>query len=118
MTFFFLCREPSLYQKVAGNKQYAWKYFMGWMLLALYHSLVVYLFSWAIWGNNPVIYATGPETVGFACFGTMTIHNVVVVANLKLLLEAMHKSFIFIASIWLSIFGFMGTTFIYNLFNL
>ncbi|XP_065084623.1 phospholipid-transporting ATPase IF isoform X2 [Ochlerotatus camptorhynchus] len=113
-----LMKEPSLYQKVAGNKQYAWKYFIGWMLLAVYHSLVVYLFSWAIWGNNPVIYATGPETVNFACFGTMTIHNVVVVANLKLLLEAIHKSFIFIASIWLSIFGFMGTTFIYNLFNL
>ncbi|EAT35270.1 AAEL012549-PA, partial [Aedes aegypti] len=113
-----LMREPSLYQKVAGNKQYAWKYFIGWMFLALYHSLVIYLFSWAIWGNNPVIYAWFPETVNFACFGTMAIHNVVVVANLKLLLEAMNKSMIFIASIWLSIFGFMGTTFIYNLFNL
>ncbi|KXJ73282.1 hypothetical protein RP20_CCG016146 [Aedes albopictus] len=112
-----LMKEPSLYQKVAGNKQYAWKYFIGWMFLALYHSLVIYLFSWAIWGNNPVIYAWWPQTVNFACFGTMAIHNVVVVANLKLLLEAMNKSFIFIASIWLSIFGFMGTTFIYNLFN-
>ncbi|XP_062539523.1 phospholipid-transporting ATPase IF isoform X2 [Armigeres subalbatus] len=112
-----LMKQPSLYQKVAGNKQYAWKYFIGWMILAFYHSLVIYLFNWAVWGNNPVIYAWDPQNVGFACFGTMAIHNVVVVANLKLLLEAIHKSFILIASIWLSIFGFMGTTFIYNLFN-
>ncbi|XP_055524326.1 phospholipid-transporting ATPase IF isoform X2 [Wyeomyia smithii] len=113
-----LMKEPSLYQRVAGNKQYAWKYFIGWMFLALYHSTVIYVFCWAIWGNNPAIYAWWPATANFACFGTIAIHNVVVLANLKLLLEAIYKSYIFIASIWLSIFGFMGTTFIYNLFNI
>ncbi|XP_052565195.1 phospholipid-transporting ATPase IF isoform X2 [Culex pipiens pallens] len=112
-----LMKNPSLYQRVAGNKQYAWKYFIGWMMLAVYHSTIVYTFCWAIWGNNPAIYAWWPSTVNFACFGTIMIHNVVVLANLKLLLEAIYKSYIFIATILLSIFGFMGTTFIYNLFN-
>lgn len=86
-------------------------------MLAIYHSTIVYTFCWAIWGNNPAIYAWWPSTVNFACFGTIMIHNVVVLANLKLLLEAIYKSYIFIATILLSIFGFMGTTFIYNLFN-
>ncbi|XP_055585323.1 phospholipid-transporting ATPase IF isoform X2 [Uranotaenia lowii] len=113
-----LMKEPSLYQKVAGNKQYAWKYFLGWMFLAVYHSSIVYVFCWVIWGNNPAIYAWWPSTANFACFGTIMIHNVVVLANLKLLLEAIYRSYIFIATILLSIFGFMGTTFIYNLFNL
>ncbi|XP_058444324.1 phospholipid-transporting ATPase IF isoform X2 [Malaya genurostris] len=112
-----LMKEPSLYQRVAGNKQYAWKYFIGWMILGLYHSTIIYVFCWAIWGNNPAIYAWWPSTVNFACFGTMMIHNVVVLANLKLLLEAIYRSYIFIATILLSIFGFMGTTFIYNLFH-
>ncbi|XP_058811248.1 phospholipid-transporting ATPase IF [Topomyia yanbarensis] len=113
-----LMKEPSLYQRVAGNKQYAWKYFLGWIFLALYHSTIVYVFCWIVWGTNSAIYAWWPSTANFACFGTIMIHNVVVLANLKLLLEAMYKSYIFIASIWLSIFGFMGTTFIYNLFHL
>ncbi|XP_053687798.1 phospholipid-transporting ATPase IF isoform X2 [Sabethes cyaneus] len=113
-----LMKEPSLYQRVAGNKQYAWKYFIGWMFLALYHSTIIYVFCWAVWGTNPAIYAWWPATASFACFGTIAIHNVVVLANLKLLLEAIYKSYAFIASIWLSIFGFMGTTFIYNLFNI
>lgn len=43
--------------------------------------------------------------------------NVVVLVNLKLLIEAIYKSYIFVATIWLSVFGFIGTTFIYNLFN-
>lgn len=41
----------------------------------------------------------------------------VVLVNLKLLIEAIYKSYIFVATIWLSVFGFIGTTFIYNLFN-
>ncbi|XP_055617498.1 phospholipid-transporting ATPase IF isoform X2 [Toxorhynchites rutilus septentrionalis] len=112
-----LMKEPSLYQRVAGNKQYAWKYFIGWMLLAVYHSLIIYFFCWTIWGNNSAIYAWWPSTANFACFGTIMIHNVVVLANLKLLLEAIYRSYAFIATIMLSIFGFMGTTFIYNLLN-
>ena len=29
-----------------------------------------------------------------------------------------NKSYIFIGTIWLSIFGFIGTTFVYNLFDM
>ena len=96
---------------------YGWKYFVGWMLIGLYHSVIIYLFAFLIWTENSTIFSSG-TTVNFLCFGTFMIHNVVVLVNLKLMIEAVYKSYIFIGTVWLSIFGFMGTTFVYNLFNL
>lgn len=58
------------------------------------------------------------ESLIFELFIFQIIYsNVVVLVNLKLLIEAIYKSYIFVATIWLSVFGFIGTTFIYNLFN-
>uniref|UniRef100_A0A182Q3R9 Phospholipid-transporting ATPase n=1 Tax=Anopheles farauti TaxID=69004 RepID=A0A182Q3R9_9DIPT len=113
-----LLKNPALYQKVAGNKQYAWKYFIGWILLGIYHFSVIYFFTYAVWNGNPALYANWPATASFSCYGTVLIHNVVVLVNLKLLLESIYKSYIFIATVLLSIFAFMGTTFVYNLLNI
>ncbi|EAA06286.6 AGAP000390-PA [Anopheles gambiae str. PEST] len=113
-----LLKNPALYQKVAGNKQYAWKYFIGWMVLGIYHFSVIYFFSYAVWIENPAIYAHWPATASFACYGTILIHNVVVLVNLKLLIESIYKSYVFIATVLLSIFAFMGSTFVYNLLNI
>uniref|UniRef100_A0A182SGQ4 Phospholipid-transporting ATPase n=1 Tax=Anopheles maculatus TaxID=74869 RepID=A0A182SGQ4_9DIPT len=113
-----LLKNPSLYQKVAGNKQYAWKYFIGWLVLGIYHFSIIYFFTYAVWGGNPALYANWPATASFACYGTVLIHNVVVLVNLKLLIETIYKSYIFIATVLLSIFAFMGTTFVYNLLNI
>lgn len=87
------------------------------MFIGLYHSIIIYFFAWFVWKENTAVYDEG-RTVNFLCFGVFMVHNVVVLVNLKLLVEAVYKSYIFIATIWLSIFGFMGTTFVYNLFNL
>uniref|UniRef100_A0A182PSW1 Phospholipid-transporting ATPase n=1 Tax=Anopheles epiroticus TaxID=199890 RepID=A0A182PSW1_9DIPT len=87
-----LLKNPALYQKVAGNKQYAWKYFIGWLLLGIYHCSVIYFFTYAVWIENPAIYAHWPATASFACYGTILIHNVVVLVNLKLLIESIYKS--------------------------
>jgi len=108
--------DPSLYKTISGNRLFGWKYFNGWMLIGLYHSAIIYFFAYFIWLNNSAIYTEG-RTVNFLCFGLMMIHNVVVLVNLKLLIEAIYKSYIFIGTLWLSVFGFMGTTFLYNLFN-
>ncbi|XP_058127201.1 phospholipid-transporting ATPase IF [Anopheles ziemanni] len=113
-----LMKNPQLYQSVAGNKQYAWKYFIGWMILGIYHFSVIYFFTYAVWTINPAVYSYWPSTVSFACYGTILIHNVVVLVNLKLLLEAIYKSYIFIATVLLSIFAFMGSTFVYNLLHI
>ena len=113
-----LMKEPHLYGKIADNKAYSWKYFCLWMLLAVYHSAIVYVFCYLIWNSNPVIFTGRPQTVNLYCFGTIMIHNVVIVANLKLLIETVHKTYAFILSIALSIFGFMITTVFYNFLNL
>lgn len=86
------------------------------MFIGFYHSIIIYYFAWYVWRENSAL-LTGGQTVNFLCFGVFMVHNVVVLVNLKLLIEAIYKSYIFIATIWLSIFGFMATTFIYNLFN-
>lgn len=112
----FVCRQPSLYQQIAGNKLFGWRYFNGWMFIGFFHSVIIYFFAWFVWTENSAVYAEG-RTVNFLCFGLFMVHNVVVLVNIKLLIEAINKTYIFVATIWLSIFGFMGTTFIYNLFN-
>uniref|UniRef100_A0A182IMC6 Phospholipid-transporting ATPase n=1 Tax=Anopheles atroparvus TaxID=41427 RepID=A0A182IMC6_ANOAO len=112
-----LMKNPQLYQSVAGNKQYAWKYFVGWLILGIYHFSVIYFFAYAVWTINPAVYSYWPSTVSFSCFGTILIHNVVVLVNLKLILESIYRSYIFIATVLLSIFAFMGSTFVYNLLH-
>ncbi|XP_052900853.1 phospholipid-transporting ATPase IF [Anopheles moucheti] len=113
-----LLKMPSLYQKVAGNKQYAWKYFIGWMVLGIYHFSIIYFFTYAEFIENPAVYAYWPATVSFPCFGTILIHNVVVLVNLKLLIESIYKSYVFISTVLLSIFAFMGSTFVYNVLHI
>lgn len=110
-------RHPELYIKISKNKQLTWMYFVGWMLLGLYHGVLIYYFSWMIWWNNNAILYNS-KTANFSCFGTFLIHNVVVIVNLKLWLEAVYQSYMFILTIWVSILGFVLTTVIYNLFNL
>ena len=111
-----ICRGPELYKKNIHNRKLQWKYFCGWLALGLYHSLVIFYSAYFMWFNNPAILSS-PHTANFYCFGTFMIHNVVVLVNLKLWLVTTFHTYWFIFTIWLSIFGFMLTTFIYNLFN-
>ena len=114
---FYFFSEPLLYRGITHNKLFSWKYFIGWMVIAIYHSVIIYSFSYIVWSSNSAIFSS-MMVVGFSCFGTFLIHNVVVLVNLKLLIETVYKSYIFIGTIWLSIFGFIGTTFVYNLFDM
>ncbi|XP_055712807.1 phospholipid-transporting ATPase IF-like isoform X3 [Phlebotomus papatasi] len=112
-----LMNEPPLYKKNVRNKRLQWNFFCGWMLLAVYHSSIVYVAGYFMWVNNPAILTT-PHVVNFYCYGTFMIHNVVILVNLKLWLSSVYQSYWFIFTIWLSIAAFVLTTFIYNLFNL
>lgn len=86
---------------------------MGWILLAVYHSVIIYYFSYVIFDNNNAILRT-PHTVDLPCFGTTLVHNVVVLVNLKLWLIARYQSFIFIFTVLGSISAFMISTVTYN----
>lgn len=109
--------NPPLYKENEGNKRLTWKYFVGWLGLALYHSGVIYGTGYLVWTNNAAILPT-PHTVNFFCFGTFMIHNVVVLVNLKLWLESKYQSYWFIVTVVGSILAFVVTTVIYNLFDL
>lgn len=87
------------------------------MTLGTYHASIIYVTGLVIWTSNAAILPT-PYTVNFFCFGTFMIHNVVVLVNLKLWLEAKYQSFWFIVTIVGSILSFVLTTVIYNLFDL
>lgn len=110
-----LMRMPALYAENAENKRFAWKYFIGWMALGVYHSAVIYVTAWIVWSTNAAILPE-PYTVNFYCFGTFLMHNVVVVVNLKLWFVARYQSNMFILSVVGSIAVFVLSTLVYNLF--
>lgn len=117
MQSFFFCSTPSLYKINTGNNRLTWKYFIGWILLAVYHSVIIYYFSYAIFEtNNAILWSS--QIADLPCFGTILVHNVVVLVNLKLWLVARYQSFIFILTILGSISAFMISTVIYNYLNM
>lgn len=112
-----LMNNPPLYKENTGNKRLTWKYFVGWMLLGCYHSVVIYMSGYAMWINNCAILST-ERTADFQMFGTFMIHNVVVLVNLKLWMEAKYQTIWFVLSCLGSIVFFVVSTVIYNLFIL
>uniref|UniRef100_A0A336LPY0 Phospholipid-transporting ATPase n=1 Tax=Culicoides sonorensis TaxID=179676 RepID=A0A336LPY0_CULSO len=108
-----LLENPILYLETIGNKKFKWSHFCEWMILGVFHSLIIYYLTYYLWLQDPILLSTEhpPPLYGF---GTQLIHNVVVVVNLKLLLEAIYKTYIFILSVVLSILAFMLTTIAYN----
>lgn len=110
-----LMTAPALYKENAANKRLTWKYFIAWITLSVYHSLVVYFFGYIMWNENNTILPT-PHTVDLYSFGTFMIHNVVFVVTLKLWLISRYQTFAFIATIVFSILAFMSSTLFYNFF--
>lgn len=108
-----LLNNPLLYLETVGNRKFKWPHFCGWMITGLFHSLVIYYFTYFLWKNDPIcLYNEHPAPLG--ALGTELVHNVVVVVNLKLLLEAKYKTHVFTLTVVLSIFIFMLTTLAYN----
>lgn len=109
-----LLHKPLLYLETVGNRKFKWHYFNQWMLLALYHSSIIYFFTFYLWEGNAALLPRR-QTLPLFSFGCALIQNVVIVVNLKLLLKAKYKTHILTASIILSIFFFMLSTYIYNI---
>lgn len=107
--------SPSLYQENAGYKHLTWKYFIAWIVLSVYHSLVVYFVGYILWLENNAILST-PYTVDLFGYGTFMIHMVVFVVNLKLWLIARYQTIVFLATIFGSISVFVISTLMYNFF--
>ncbi|XP_054730850.1 phospholipid-transporting ATPase IF [Anastrepha obliqua] len=112
-----LMQQPELYKKNTNNKGLHWKYFLGWTFFAVYHTLIAFFFAEYVFSRNNVLLNVG-QPAEFSCFGTLLIEIVVIVVNLKLVLESKYLSYWYIATIVGSILSFVITTVIYNVINL
>lgn len=103
-----LLKNPSLYKENGGNKRITWKYFLAWITLAVYHSMVVYFFGYIYWTDNNM------KTNDLDSFGTFMIQNVVFVVTIKLWLISRYRTIAFVLSILLSIGAFVSSAMVYN----
>ncbi|XP_065365447.1 phospholipid-transporting ATPase IF-like [Calliphora vicina] len=108
-----LMSNPQLYKKNCQNRQVRWSVFLRWILNGAFHSIIVFYFAYFFLLLNNVILNNG-QTAEFYIFGSMLIQMVVVVGNLKLLLESNYLSYIYLIIIVASFFGFIISTVIYN----
>ncbi|XP_018795584.1 PREDICTED: probable phospholipid-transporting ATPase IF isoform X2 [Bactrocera latifrons] len=111
-----LLKQPELYKKNINNKGLHWQYFIGWILFAIYHTLIIYYFTFYVFSTNNILLNVG-QPAEFSSFGTLLIEIVVVVVNLKLMLQSKYLSYWYIATILGSILTFMITTVIYNVID-
>uniref|UniRef100_A0A1I8NVP4 Phospholipid-transporting ATPase n=1 Tax=Stomoxys calcitrans TaxID=35570 RepID=A0A1I8NVP4_STOCA len=108
-----LMRNPKLYRKNSQNRQVRWMVFLRWILNGALHSIVVFYFAYFFLLLNNVILNDG-QTTEYYIFGSILIQMVVVVGNLKLMLESHFLSHVYLILIVASFLGFMLTTVIYN----
>lgn len=112
-----LLNQPELYKRNINNKGLHWEYFIGWILFAFYHTLITYYFTYYVFSTNDILLNIG-QPAEFSCFGTLLMEIVVIVVNLKLMLESKYLSYWYIVTIVGSILAFMITTVIYNVIDL
>ncbi|XP_073831770.1 phospholipid-transporting ATPase IF-like [Musca autumnalis] len=108
-----LMRNPHLYLNNSQNRQVRWSVFLRWILNGAFHSIVVFFFAYFFFTLNNVILNDG-QTAEYYIFGSILIQMVVVVGNLKLMLESHFLSYVYIGIIIASFFGFVLSTVIYN----
>ncbi|XP_077286120.1 phospholipid-transporting ATPase IF-like [Arctopsyche grandis] len=108
-----LMSNPILYKNQRKNKLLSTKYFLTWCLTATYHSVIIYGFCCILWQINPVISKDG-MSAEFWSFGAMIFHLLVVIANLKLLINARYQTAIFVVVVFLSILVFMALSATYS----
>ncbi|XP_073949125.1 phospholipid-transporting ATPase IF-like [Choristoneura fumiferana] len=106
-----LMRNPSLYRDISKNKLMSWSRFSVWLLVALYHSIVIYVFG-ALAIRHSIISPDG-KPVDIWIFGAVLFHLMVLVVNLKLWLQARYHTGIFVLSIVLSVLLYVAFNSVY-----
>ncbi|GLG92828.1 Uncharacterized protein GBIM_00391 [Gryllus bimaculatus] len=81
--------------------------------IGFWHSLVVFFVPYVMLHINPVVHQNSQplELLAFSC---VVFHNVVVVVNLKLLMQSRHWTFPFVFSIIISVLGFIVIALAYS----
>nr|XP_021202672.2 probable phospholipid-transporting ATPase IF isoform X1 [Bombyx mori] len=108
-----LLKNPTLYRSITKNKLMTWSNFGVWCLSAVYHSVVIYMFTYLIF-VVPVINLDG-NTVDLWSYGAALFHLTMVTVSLKLWLQARYHTLVFVASTLLSLFSYLVFNTIYSL---
>ncbi|XP_032795610.1 phospholipid-transporting ATPase IF-like isoform X1 [Daphnia magna] len=111
-----LLENLHLYRDITNNARMSWFQFFKWTLLGLWHSVVIFFGCILLWESETPFDSRG-LILDFWSFGTLVYNGVIVVVSLKLVLQSRHWTAPFVISILLSVFGFMGLTFLYCLFS-
>ncbi|XP_034826885.1 phospholipid-transporting ATPase IF-like isoform X4 [Maniola hyperantus] len=107
-----LLKNPTLYRQIRKNKLLGWQYFVAWFFTALYHSLIIYYFSLIIF--EPSVINMDGQNVDLWSFGAVLFHLMLLVATLKLWLQASYHTLIFVASSVLSFLVYMAFNTLYS----
>ncbi|XP_063363276.1 phospholipid-transporting ATPase IF [Cydia amplana] len=111
-----LLRDPTLYRDISRNKLMSWSRFSAWLLIGVYHSVIIYTFG-ALAIKHSVINAD-MKAMDVWVFGAVLFHLLVLITNLKLWLQARYHTFYFVLSILFSVFFYIGFNLGYSLINL
>lgn len=108
-----LMDNPILYRKIACNAKLTMKQFVKWNICGVWHSVVSFFTVYALLDDSSSISPTA-KSLGNWDFGTIVYHIVVVLVNLKLLMESRFITAIFVASIVISLLTLIIFTMAYN----
>ena len=98
-----LLAHPELYRTGPANRFFNLRVFMGWMMSALYHSLVYYFGVQAVLSHG--VFAENGQTAGLFFNGIVIYSAVVITVNTKLALETNAWTYLNYIAVGLSIFG-------------
>lgn len=114
-----LLKRPQMYKTIANNNKLSWTELLLWFVQGLWHSVVTFFGWWLFWSHQESGSLTGNITNGEVLdrcsFGFIIYTSVVIVVNIKLLIEASSWSFPLVGSILLSmaiqpLIGLVGQT--------
>ncbi|EDW00128.1 phospholipid-transporting ATPase IF [Drosophila grimshawi] len=111
-----LLRFPTLYKGISHNQLTSWKIFTVWIINGALQCFTIFYFAYAVLNDNNVVFNNG-QTADFSTFGTMLIMVLVIVGNLKIVLVSHYMSYLNFVFIVASIFAFILSTYLYNLYT-
>lgn len=103
-------KNPYLYRVITRNRYLKMLHFIKWNLLGVWHAIVIYFFTYAIYSPAASLTQDGKQTDSTS-YGALIATQVVVLVHIKLFIEWNYKSR------WL-IFGFILSTLGYVIFCL
>lgn len=108
--------EPELYRNISGNKYMRLPVFVGWCILAYFHSLIYYYLPYATAAAYPgVLDASGTGVLSNWDFGVLVITTSVVVINLKLYVMTKYWTFWTHVVYWGTMIAFLAFSIFYSL---